>query len=111
MCLRDDIALYRSRMTAKVALLRDHDDPVNAATIWSDINGIVHKLQSLIESEQSRLLKMQQTVNAEQLAVLINVVVDCIKKRAGQHNVPNKFLSDLIADFRGLMVGTTRGSA
>lgn len=70
---------------------------------WQEIGRLVEQRRKLSESEQKRLVQMQQMISAEQLLVLLGAVADTIKR----HVHDRQALADLSADIRRLIPDAT----
>ncbi len=109
LAMRDDIALLDARIGERLATLTEHaDDPGVAHVVWQDVSAYVEQRRKLVETEQKRLIAMQQMMTAEQAALLLGAVAGVIRKHVNDRPT----LAAISADLAQLaMVEPTVGRA
>lgn len=71
---------------------------------WNEIHAIVEQRRKLVESEQKRLVAMNQMITAEQALMLMAAIQDIVSR----HVTDRKALSEIIADVNALATHQVR---
>ena len=62
---------------------------------WYEIHSILDQRRKLVESEQKRLVSMQQMITSEQAMMLITAMIDTVKRNVPDRNAIAAISADI----------------
>jgi hypothetical protein len=93
---RGDVPKMHTSM-AKLDLLMDRKLTDSAA--WAEISAAIEQRRKLVESEQKRMILLQQMLSQEEAMTLMGVLVDIVAKRVADQPT----LAQIVADLQALL--------
>lgn len=96
LAVRDDVALLDSHLAELLDRLHT-DDAMASVGTWGTVRDLLEQRRKLVETEQRRLVTMQQMITAEQAVALLGAVAGVIQRHVTDRAILGAISADLAA--------------